>query len=558
MGDWYSILYRRINQSDDIVVFIPVYYINGIYNKEDESFVDNGNNLYFSNKEYEIITTSEEHTHYHSIHIDDLRDMYKIPVDSDDIEDIMMSAEECAGKHFEYFKNNILIGKLNRTGKIMEFFDMPFEKWQELTQNQHYCIEGEEGRVTLSKATLESVLLGVNSETFEKKVNKWIDNIVSLEKMYAERNVTKVEMSMDGGHIVGFGLASANGKSEPVKSQRQVELEELFSTQKVDVSADEKGPHDILKYIKDRMILPKDQNIIESILVQIIGNLEAAKPEEINHIFSIGPTGTGKTYIYKLLGKILDVPVIIEDCNNIVQEGYVGTSIEDLIVKIYIQSGCSIERASRAIIYLDEIDKIASRGNSVSDVGAQSALLKFIEGSVYTVTVDKLRGTKVTIDTSMMSICAGGAFSDLTYGTKHIGFASLQTPIIKKCPEFNDLVNYGMLPELIGRFSSFIYYDNYTKDEFRKVLLESLDSPFFIKKEEFQRRFQVDLVATEDFFDALADKSFEKQNGFRGIKLTITTTLLPAQMRLQFDNRKYRELVVSSETVKNANEYVLK
>lgn len=546
MNNWYSILYRRIKQNDDIFIFIPVYYIKGSYEKSDKGFFDEGGNLYFNSDEFEIVTSSEEYTHYHTIHKEDLKNRYQSMAISDE----NLSEEECIGRYFEDIKDTILIGNLLSSEKQIDLISMPFEKWSELARRNFYLYEDGEGVLNITKSNIERLLLNNNPQQIVAELNGWLKHTKAIEKMAVQKGVHKVEMTSDSKSIVKIEMAART-------SPQIVSLEEQIQPK---IVARENGQYDsakILKYITDRMVIIKDEETIKSVLALILGNLEATVPEEISHIFSIGPTGTGKTYIYKLLGKILDVPVIIEDCNNIVQEGYVGTSVEDLLVKIYMICDSNIEKANvHAIVYLDEIDKIAARGSNVSDIGAQSALLKFIEGSTYTITVDKISGKKVTIDTSMMSICAGGAFSELNLGKKNIGFNNeIHSKTIQ--PSLSDIVNYGLYPELIGRFTNFMYYDGYSKEEYRKVLLESLDSPYLMKQKEFLRRFNVSLDATDSFFDRITEVAKAKNTGFRGIKLAINTTLLPAQIKLQFTSSVYNKLIVSGETIDNPKQYIL-
>jgi ATP-dependent protease Clp, ATPase subunit len=547
MNKWYSILYKRVKQNDNMFVFIPVYYIGGAYNKDDKSFYDDGGNLYFSNEEYEIVSTAEEHTHYYPIHIDDLLNRYR----SMDEDSENLSEPECLSKYFEDIKNTILIGNIEYVNKRIDLISMTLEKWKELTKSVVYSIDKGEGIVTLTKAQLESII-STDSKKTSTAVKGLLKNVVSMEKMAKERQVSRVEMNAQGTQITKIEMMGNNEPIVDTKGNADIgkATNDITKPNKYDSQA-------ILKYISERMILPKEANVIEAIVSLILGNLEATIPEEINHIFSVGPTGTGKTYIYKLLGKVLDIPVIVEDCNSIVQEGYVGTSIEDLLLKIYLRCDNDIKKTERAIVYLDELDKIASRGSNVSDIGAQSALLKFIEGSTYTITVEKATGKKVTIDTSMMSICAGGAFSDLTFKKNPLGFGSSQSVIEKIIPSMSDIVKYGMLPELMGRFTDFAYYEDYTKEEYKKVLLESLDSPFLVKRAEFERRFNVDISATDDFFDRLAEESVKKQTGFRGIKLAINKALLPARICLQFSDAKYKKLIIDCNTVENPKAYVL-
>ena len=260
---------------------------------------------------------------------------------------------------------------------------------------------------------------------------------------------------------------------------------------------------------------------------------------------------------FTLLGKILDKPVIKVNCNHIVQSGYQGQDIESVIRRIYLLCGSDIDATERAIVYLDEIDKLASRGASVSDIGAQQALLNFITGDKYVIDLDKTGMNKVTIDTSMMNICAGGTFEGLTFNKKNnLGFGNTIKNEVEEITT-DDLVKFGMIDELIGRFDQIIQYNPVTEDMIKIQLTESELSPIKIKQDYYLKNYKASIKFSQDYIDKVSKTASATSSGFRGAKKIINNSLAKLNFALQCEPLSDKCIIIDSEIIDNPKKYTI-
>src|SRR2546428_3456771 len=299
-----------------------------------------------------------------------------------------------------------------------------------------------------------------------------------------------------------------------------------------------------------------------------------------SNVLLLGPTGSGKTLLAQTLARLLEVPFTIADATTLTEAGYVGEDVENIILHLLQAADYDVERTEKGIIYIDEIDKISRKSDNpsltrdVSGEGVQQALLKILEGTV--ASVPPQGGRKhpqqeyIQVNTKDILFICGGAFDGLEKiiesrtGRRQIGFtkeelAKGEPEKLKKNPfidvEPDDLLRYGLIPELVGRLPVAVPLDSLDEDALIRILIE----PKNALSKQYQKLFELEdvrLTIEKDALKAIAQKAIKRGTGARGLRAILEEMMTDIMFDLP-SRDDVREVAITAECVSEGRQPLL-
>ena len=506
----YAILMKKVLDNNGIIIYNPIRVIKGEI--QDGNFISSDNKFYFyADDEYFIKRDEKECVAYVQTK-EELLTEY---------------ATKNINQALNCFKEDVFsclnIGIFNSETGNYDLIEMPVEDARDMLT----CYTNMDG----SSYQISGVI-PITSDTTTEEIFNSIEEL--LKPIFSPEKSIE---TLQNKETIAYKQPKSTKTDVENDFRRDIDTEELEA------------------YLKERIIGQDRQ--IEQLVTVIAENYKTKNPHLILRPLLIGPSGVGKTETLKLLAEYLKVPFTRYSTPTLSASGYKGNDIDDLLSLAYQNAGRKIKDCEESLIFLDEIDKISSRGRDVSDVAVQNLLLNFLDGSTYDVNISLTQSVK--IDTSFMNIVMGGAFEELFKAKdKHLGFISSQDKMKTITP--TDIINYGFIAEFVGRASPKIVYNNLSKEDLKTIMTEGKLSPLLLKQQFYQEAYNVALKYDESYVNEILNRVTSNNTGARELNEIVLSSLLDVSRTLQQKSNqgKYSEVLINKEILSDNKVYTLK
>ena len=316
---------------------------------------------------------------------------------------------------------------------------------------------------------------------------------------------------------------------------------------------------DIYQQVRKVVICQDEQ--IKAIATAIAKNQRIQDPRLKSNILVCGPTATGKTEIFRIIKDIANLPISMEDSTEYTAASYKGKDADEMLIHLYEQSGRNLEAAQKGIIIIDEIDKKVSKaGNETYSSAVIHSLLKMMEGHTYALELNDRNRSTIYFDTSHLTFALLGAFSGIEEEKikRHVGFQREEPkePTTKDIYTHESLIKYGLMPEFVGRNDTIVVMNSLDVPEYIRIMKESEKNHLLLYKKFFETN-GINFIYDDKTIETIAEYAKKLGIGARGIK-TIVERALSVANYYALSSSKYKELIITPETIEDNKKFILR
>ena len=522
-----AVKYAKIKLCDDIFLLKPVGFVtgeveDGYFKTGDQVFCHVSNPILDGKYVVGEDKSDQELLDFYGLESPDDIELVRSTYQDDKMEEMIIIRD---GKRI-FFRPTELYDDVD---KEMSIFDV---------------IDGEDS-VVLNEKAVDYMLKMDDMDSLKTVLTAYRDSIAKYTHSKTKEGIQKV--TIKDGTVTGFEVDPIKYKQFKASEVENKARDEAPSASNVPRAFEEITLDGLERYLKER-IFGHDEEL-EMIATVLMSNFTAKVEDGVESLLIPGPTGTGKTATMECAAEYLGVPIVVANTINLVPQGYVGTTVEDVLYSLISANGFREELYNRAIIVFDEFDKLG-KDSLDEKVTLTNIFLKLIEGGDFPISKEY---KSYKVNTRMLNKVFLGAFTEAFEGkkTRQMGFASTE-PVDKKEERFSEqkLIDSGYFDrELLTRISYYFPYYELDDDTKLHVILHSKLSTFLKKKQRFEREYGVSITGDEEFARGVIDALKKTNKSVRDLNNLISNALLRPQREIMKHPTSYKKLVLSRDTV---------